>query len=215
MSQVTVQEIKEFCRIIHDADDDLLQRLIDQAEDEALRYLNRTLAPTMPVDYPEEVSSEETPSSEDPAAQSFHRAVTILVQAAYETPNPDDQMKMRKAASALGPDVEAQRYRHRVDIEEKVEEQDSETGALIYEWVEFMGSVPAEVLTGPGREPHQADTKLAETTARINMPWFAGLLPTMRILWDGKVFDIVSIETDATARRQYRVRVKDGMTDGS
>jgi SPP1 family predicted phage head-tail adaptor len=77
-----------------------------------------------------------------------------------------------------------------------------------------LDSVPAEVLTGPGREFIQSSAKQAETTARINFRWFPGLLPTMRILWDGKVYDITSIETDATARREYRLRCKDGLSDG-
>lgn len=116
----------------------------------------------------------------------------------------------------------AHKYRHRVHIQEKLEEQDSETGAVTYVWSTvqldsdtLLDSVPAQVLTGAGREPHLADTKLAETSARINMRWFPDLLPTMRILWDGKAFDIISIETDDTARREYRLRCKDGVTDGS
>lgn len=113
------------------------------------------------------------------------------------------------------------RYRHRVEIQEKVEEQDSD-GAVSWVWQTLeldsntpLNAVPAEVLTGPGREPNLADTKLAETTARINLRWFPGLLPTHRIIWDGRTYEIISIETDATARRSYRVRCKDGLTDGS
>ena len=114
------------------------------------------------------------------------------------------------------------KYRHRVHIQEKVETQDSETGAISHTWETVyldsdtpLDSVPAEVLTGPGRELAAADTKLAETTARIQMRWFAGLDAAMRILWDGRVYDILSIETDETARREYRLRVKDGLTDGT
>lgn len=118
--------------------------------------------------------------------------------------------------------MEAQRYRHRITFKEKVEVQDSETGALSYDWEPVyldsdtpLSDVPAEVLTGPGREFNAADAKQAETTARINLRWFPGLLPTWRIEWDGKVYDILSIETDATARRDYRLRCKEGLTDGS
>jgi head-tail adaptor len=35
------------------------------------------------------------------------------------------------------------------------------------------------------------------------MPWFPGLLATMRILWDGRIFEIYGQpDTDATARRE-------------
>lgn len=118
--------------------------------------------------------------------------------------------------------MQAQRYRHRVSVQGKVEVQDSETGDIEYEWDDVyldsdtpLTSVPAEVLTGTGREFNAADAKQAETTARINLRWFPGLLPTMRIVWDGKNFDILSIETDATARREYRLRCKEGVTDGA
>lgn len=118
--------------------------------------------------------------------------------------------------------MESQRYRHRVEVQEKTETQDSETGAIEYTWDTVMldsdtplDSVPAEVLTGPGREFNAADAKQAETSARIQMRWFPGLLPTMRIVWESQNFDILSIEVDATARREYRLRVKQGPNDGA
>lgn len=118
--------------------------------------------------------------------------------------------------------MEAQRYRHRVEFQEQFEEQDSETGAITRDWDTVyldsdtpLDSVPAEVLTGPGREFNAADAKQAETSARINLRWFPGLLPSWRLLWDGKTYDILSIETDATARREYRLRCKEGVTDGA
>lgn len=101
MSIVTVAEVKAWCRVFHSADDALLQDLIDQAEDEALRFLNRTQAPTLPVDDPSESSSEQIPSSDDPAAKSYNKAVCLLVQAAYEMPKPEDQAKMRMNAETV------------------------------------------------------------------------------------------------------------------
>lgn len=118
--------------------------------------------------------------------------------------------------------MEAQRYRHRVTFQEQVEEQDSETGDITRTWATAaldsdtdLADVPAEVLTGPGREFNAADAKQAETTARINLRWFPGLLPSWRIQWDGKTYDILSIEVDRTARREYRLRCKEGVTDGA
>lgn len=119
-------------------------------------------------------------------------------------------------------DVDAQRYRHRIAIQERVELQVSETGAMRPTWQTLaldsdtiLDSVPAEVLTGPGREFNAADAKQAETSARIQFRWFPGLLPKHRIVWDGRNFDILGIELDATGRREYRVRCKDGLTDGT
>lgn len=115
----------------------------------------------------------------------------------------------------------ASRLRHRIEFQELVEEQDSETGAIETSWQTayldsdtLLDSVPAEVLTGPGREFRNSGTTQAETSARINLRWFPGLLPTWRILWDGRIFNIQSIETDTTARREYRLRCIDGVNDG-
>lgn len=112
-------------------------------------------------------------------------------------------------------------YNHRVEIQEPVEAQDSDNGDVETTWQTYsldsdhvLSSVPAEVLTGPGREFPGADTKQAEVDARIAMPWFPGLTQKMRVLWDGNVFDIVSIQTDASARREYRLTCKAGVNNG-
>jgi SPP1 family predicted phage head-tail adaptor len=113
------------------------------------------------------------------------------------------------------------RLRHRVAIERQVQVQDPNSGgAMITSWETLvvsgkpMVSVPAEVLTGAGREFIAANAQQAETTARINMRWFPGLRETDRVLWDGKVYNIRSISTDITARREYRLICEDGINDG-
>lgn len=105
--------------------------------------------------------------------------------------------------------------RHRVTIQVRTQTQSVTTGAVTDSWGTFLANVPAQVLTGPGREFESANAKQAQTTARIIMRWFSGLLPTHRILWDGRVFDILSIETDETGRIDYRLRVADGVNQGA
>ncbi len=106
MSQITVAEAKLYLRVIGSADDALLQLLIDAAEQEACRFLNRENLPTLPLEYPAESSSdgpysEEVPSSEDPVAPDVKTAVIHLVQAKYEGTKPEDQMKLRQAAEVI------------------------------------------------------------------------------------------------------------------
>ena len=86
MSVIQLSDVKRALRVIHNADDALLQTLIDAAEDEALRFLYRTQLPTLPVDCPASPSSEDVPSSEDPVAPSVFTAVCCLVKADYEAP---------------------------------------------------------------------------------------------------------------------------------
>jgi SPP1 family predicted phage head-tail adaptor len=113
------------------------------------------------------------------------------------------------------------RLRHRVAIQEQVETQNSNTGAMTITWENVMlnsdvvlSAVPAEVLTGAGREMVQGGAVQGEITARINMRWFPGLTQAMRVLWDGNVFNIKSIETDLTGRQEYRLKCIAGLNDG-
>ncbi len=115
----------------------------------------------------------------------------------------------------------AYRMRHRIQFQRQVHTQDPVTGEVITTWetVLFSGrsDVPAEVLTGPGRELIAADATQAETTARINCRWFPVErleLYTWRAIWDGRVYNITSAEADVTARREWRLRCSDGLTDG-
>lgn len=108
----------------------------------------------------------------------------------------------------------AYRLRHRVTVQELVEVQDTTTGAVTREWENVYTNVPAEVLTGPGKEFVQSSATQGEVTARINMRWFPGLTQKMRIVWDMSVYNIVSIETDMTGRQEYRMKCSSGVTDG-
>ena len=110
MSVIALADVKAALRVIHSADDALLQNLLDSAEDEALRFLNRDQLPTLPLDYPEESSSEDIPSSEDPIAPSVFTAVVILVKIDYEAA-PGDIETLRRAA-----EVKLQPYRTQMGV---------------------------------------------------------------------------------------------------
>ena len=106
------------------------------------------------------------------------------------------------------------RLRHRVAVQEMIEYQDSTTGAMSIVWATktlsdgtVLSAVPAEVLTGVGREFVQGSSLQSEFNARMNLRWFPDLSLKMRILWENKIYQITSIETDVTARREYRLKV--------
>lgn len=104
MVVITVADVKAYLRVIHSADDALLQNLVDSATSEALRFMDRERLPTLPVDYPplydssSEPVSEEVPSSEDPIAPEVFDAVCLLVRASYEALTPEEVAGYRKAA---------------------------------------------------------------------------------------------------------------------
>ena len=105
MSVTPLADVKRAMRIIGTADDAFLQQLVDSAEDEALRFLNRTQLPTLPADNPGSydsdgnpiLNSEDIPSSEDPVAASIFTAIVCLVKADYEAA-PEEIVPLRRAA---------------------------------------------------------------------------------------------------------------------
>ena len=106
------------------------------------------------------------------------------------------------------------RLRHRIAIQEVSESQNSETGAITETWINktlsdgtILNAVPAEVLTGAGKEFVQSGALQGEFNARINFRWFPELNLKMRIIWENTIYNITSIETDVTARREYRLKV--------
>lgn len=101
MSEVTLEQVKADLRVIHDADDILLQELIDAAEQECCRFLNRQYLPTLPLEYPGESSSEEIPSHADPIAPDVARGVILIVRADYSETDPLKRAQWRQAAESL------------------------------------------------------------------------------------------------------------------
>lgn len=117
--------------------------------------------------------------------------------------------------------MRSSRLRHRIEIQKLVMgEPDPNTGHSKNEWVNIFGDgirVPAEVLDGAGREPFMAGTIQAETDARITFRHFAisrADLMKCRIVYQGIYYDVIDAARDATLRREWRVRCKEGANDG-
>lgn len=109
--------------------------------------------------------------------------------------------------------------RHRITFQHKTQVRSGET--LSHQWRpavsddgQTMANIPAEVLTGPGRELTAAGATHAEVAARINLRWFPGLKAAWRILHDGSIYDITATSTDRTGRREWRLVCKTGVSDG-
>jgi hypothetical protein len=87
MSTTTLEEAKSFLDVIHSADDDKIQLLLDAAEDEARAFLNREDL--------EEWNSNI--SSADPVPGSVKIGVLLLLQSNYQA-TPDEAEQLRKVA---------------------------------------------------------------------------------------------------------------------
>lgn len=98
MSVIPLDTAKKRLRVIHSADDADIQQALDGAEQEAMRYMNRTQLPTLPQDWPTTASSEDVPSSEDPVVADVVEGILLLVKASYEATTPAEIEGYRKAA---------------------------------------------------------------------------------------------------------------------
>jgi hypothetical protein len=97
---IELEVVKDRLHVVHDADDEMIQRLLDAAEDEALRFLNRAYLPTLPQDWPTSEGDEDVPSSDDPVAPVVVEAVCLLVMAGYGAMTADEMTKLRDVAFA-------------------------------------------------------------------------------------------------------------------
>lgn len=101
MSVIALTTIKQYLRVTHNSDDTLLGWLLDAAEQEAMRYCNRSELPGLPVDYPEDSSSEVDVTTEPKIAADVVAAVAMLVRIQYDVLEADEASKWRKAAETL------------------------------------------------------------------------------------------------------------------
>lgn len=110
MSKILLADAKNRLRIIHDADDDMLQRVLDAAEDEALRFMDREFLPVLPLEQLSETQTETDPVSEsetatevsDEIVPSVREAVYLLFKAGADLGDPTvDPEAYRKRAETL------------------------------------------------------------------------------------------------------------------
>jgi len=101
VSVIALQTAKAYLRVTHNSDDVLLTMLLDAAEQEAMRYCNRSELPGLPVYYPEDYSSETDVTTEPEIASDVIAAVCLLVRVQYEALDPDEAAKWRKCAETL------------------------------------------------------------------------------------------------------------------
>lgn len=94
MSELNLEVAKQYLDVIHNADDEKLQLLLDAAEDEALQFMDREN-----LSYWGDCCSESSSgvSSGEPMPPSVRLGILILLQAAYQA-TPADQEQLRKIA---------------------------------------------------------------------------------------------------------------------
>lgn len=83
--------------------------------------------------------------------------------------------------------------REQVLIEAPTETRDA-FGGVVTTWATFAEPW-ARVVTMTGQEALRATAMQAQHAVRFQMHWLPGVLPAMRLSWDGRLYDIREIDT--------------------
>lgn len=111
--------------------------------------------------------------------------------------------------------LKAGRLRHRVDIQSKVQTQDPQTGEIIETWVTTWPQVPAEIAPLSVREYIAAQAIQSNISARIVIRYRDNMLPTMRILHKGRIYNPAGWLPDPVRGNEYLTApCSEGVNDG-
>lgn len=100
----------------------------------------------------------------------------------------------------------APRLRHRLAIQRQTQTQDiARGGAITVLWTDLDTEVPCEAVPLSGREFIQANAVQVQVDTRFTIRWRDDLDETMRLVFDGSIYNIRSILPDPSARRWLTV----------
>ena len=83
------------------------------------------------------------------------------------------------------------KLRHRVTVEGLTETQDA-SGDVVKSYT-VLGSVWAAIEPLSGREYFQAQQVVSEATSRIRLRYLPGVVPSSRVLFGSRVFDVLHV----------------------
>jgi SPP1 family predicted phage head-tail adaptor len=108
--------------------------------------------------------------------------------------------------------MQAGRLRNQIVIE-SVAETRTGTGAVTLVWSTFA-TVWAEKREMRGREFFAADARQDELTAVFVIRYFPGILPKMRVSFNGKVYDIKGVTDPDDRTREINLLCVQGVNNG-
>jgi SPP1 family predicted phage head-tail adaptor len=100
--------------------------------------------------------------------------------------------------------MRAGKLRHRISIERSIETQDSSYNEPLLQWVLFA-EVSASITPLNGRELIRAKQVELEVDTEITIRYLDGLSPKMRIIYRGRIFEILSIINTEERNRELRL----------
>lgn len=111
--------------------------------------------------------------------------------------------------------MRAGKLRHRITIERPGQTQDPVTGEMVPGW-ELEASVRADKRPSSAREFKQSQAGQSEITGEFQIRYRDGIDATMRIVHNGKIYNIEGVlEDDRSGREWLTLPYSEGVNDGS
>ena len=110
--------------------------------------------------------------------------------------------------------MNAGKLRHRVELQRFIETQNPETGAITREF-SSVAKLWAEVVPSSVREFIAAQSEQSEVTGRITLRYRSDITNKDRIVYRGKIYDIIGVLPDPESGIEYlTLAIKEGVSDG-
>ncbi|WP_313135563.1 phage head closure protein [Stutzerimonas nitrititolerans] len=114
--------------------------------------------------------------------------------------------------------MRAGKLRHRIQLQQQVQVQDSETGAVALAWQDWPApgrKLWASIEPLSARDFIAAQAAQSEVSARIVLRYRVGVLASMRALYRAKVYAIHGVLPDPDSGIEYlTLPVSEGVKDG-
>jgi SPP1 family predicted phage head-tail adaptor len=105
--------------------------------------------------------------------------------------------------------VKIGKLRHRIAIERVAETQDSD-GSVLESWSAYA-TAQASIEPISGREYFAAQTTQADVTHRISLRYLAGITPKMRVKFEFRIFDILSVININERNRELQLMCRESI----
>lgn len=107
----------------------------------------------------------------------------------------------------------AHRLRHIITLQKPVPKPGRISGNEVI-WEDHLKDIHAAVEPYRGREYFYSQQVQSESTLRVRLRWYPDITPDMRIMYAGRVLNIVSVIDPEEAHRELQLMCKEGVNDG-
>jgi SPP1 family predicted phage head-tail adaptor len=105
--------------------------------------------------------------------------------------------------------VKIGKLRHRIAIEQVAETRDAD-GSVIEGW-SAHATVQASIEPISGREYIAAQSTQADVTHRIRLRYLSGITPKMRVNYNSRIFDILSVINVGERNRELQLMCRESI----